>query len=142
MLGELEGHHVQRRAGRHFLLHHELVVALAIRGDYAGGEVQQGQRSVLFLLAGQRVAHAELGAQLGRDLVGGLDRLVAAGQHALTRLVIPVLGLKNSELDRPVDPDIGQGNAGSQAQGHQCCHSKGDHLALLVWRSREAMTCP
>ncbi|MNT46105.1 hypothetical protein D3C72_1827300 [compost metagenome] len=132
VFGELEGHHVQRRAGSHLLLHHELVVALAVRGDDARGEVEQGQRGVLFLLAGQRIAHAELGAQLGRDLVGALDGLVAAGQHALARLVVLVLGFEDAVLHRPVHPHIGQGRAGSQAQGHECCHSKGNHVALLV----------
>ncbi|MNP23894.1 hypothetical protein D3C76_1166220 [compost metagenome] len=129
--GELVRHDVLRRPHHQPLLHDELVVPLAIRRRYAWREVEQGQRRIVSHLALQRVAQAELGAQLGRYRVGLFDRLVALREHAFAGLEILVLADEYTIFDGAVDADFGSGQTADQHQGCQGAQTGYVHSALL-----------
>ena len=140
VFGELEGHHVLRRAHHQLLLQLDLVLTLAVRPDQPGREVHQGERLLGFALAHQLIAHTELGAQARRHHRGRLDRLVGTAENALARLrVLDRCAGEYAVFDRPLDTHIGHGQVGGQAQG-QDRQTEQFHLALLEESWREAMT--
>ncbi|MNG13427.1 hypothetical protein D3C84_971070 [compost metagenome] len=118
--GEFVGHDILRRAGHQLLDDLELIVAHAIGGADAGGEVQQGQRLVVRDLASQLIAHAELGAQLRRHALGLADLLVAAPQDPLSRLQLGLRPFEDAVFHRAFDTDFGLCQAAGQQQRDQC----------------------